>query len=137
MTAVKNGDEPDNVILPKRNGDSMTKKITFMLFLLALAVGMYVMKATAKGDRVAVANKTITTNTAQPSRIATAEACKVYTGVDAGTVNLRACGSIACEVLDTLTEGESLTIVKAGLWIQVTRADGVTGWLNSKYCKGK
>lgn len=110
----------------------MTKKIIFMFLLLVLAVGMYAMKATAKGDRVADP-----ISTAQPSQTAKPEACKVYTGVDAGTVNLRACGSIACEVLDTLTEGESLTIVKAGLWTQVTRADGVTGWLNSKYCKGK
>jgi uncharacterized protein YgiM (DUF1202 family) len=107
----------------------MTKKILSMFLLLALAAGLYV-TAGAKGDRVADP-----ISTAQPSRIATAEACKVYTGVDRGTVNLRACGSIACEVLDTLTEGESLTILKAGNWTQVTRADGVTGWLNSLYCK--
>ena len=108
----------------------MTKKIFVMLILLACVAGLYV-TAGVKGDRV----EADPTSTA--ARIATAEACEVYTGVDAGTVNLRACGSIACEVLDTLTEGESLTIVKAGLWIQVTRADGVTGWLNSRYCKGK
>ena len=110
------------------------KKIFILLLLLALSVVFFAIgfNVMAKGDRVPDP-----TSTAQPSRIATAEACKVYTGVDAGTVNLRACGSIACEVLDTLTEGESLTIVKAGLWTQVTRADGVTGWLNSKYCKGK
>ena len=108
----------------------MKKKITFMLLLLALVAGLYV-TAGAKGDRVEV----VPTNTAQ--RIATAEACEVYTGVDGGPVNLRACGSVACEVLDIVTEGERLTIVTADAWTQVTRADGVSGWVNSNYCKGK
>ena len=108
------------------------KKIFILFLLLALAVGTYAMNARAKGDRVPDP-----ISTAQPSQTAKPDTCEVYTGVDAGTVNLRACGSIACRVLDTLTEGESLTIVKAGNWTQVTRADGVTGWLNSKYCKGK
>lgn len=106
----------------------MTKKIFAMLLLLACLAGLYV-TAGAQGDRV----EAVTTSTA--ARIATAEACEVYTGVDAGTVNLRACGSVACGVLDIVTEGERLTIVTAGAWTQVTRADGVTGWVNSNYCK--
>ena len=106
----------------------MKKKITFMLLLLALVAGLYV-TAGAKGDRVEV----VPTSTA--ARIATAEACRVNTGVDGGTVNLRACGSVACGVLDIVTEGERLTIVTAGTWTQVTTADGVTGWVNSNYCK--
>jgi uncharacterized protein YgiM (DUF1202 family) len=105
----------------------MKKKITFMLLLLALVAGLYV-TAGAKGDRVPDPTSTA-------ARIATAEACRVNTGVDAGTVNLRACGSVACGVLDIVTEGERLTIVTAGAWTQVTRADGVTGWVNSNYCK--
>jgi hypothetical protein len=36
-----------------------------------------------------------------------------------------------------VTEGERLQILTAGNWINVTTEDGVTGWLNSKYCKGK
>jgi hypothetical protein len=36
-----------------------------------------------------------------------------------------------------VTEGESLTILTAGLWAKVMTEAGVTGWLNSKYCKGK
>jgi uncharacterized protein YraI len=112
----------------------MAKKITFMLLLLVLAVGLYAMKATAKGDRVPV-----TTQTAQVSRIAsvTPGTCEVYTGITGGTVNLRTCAGTSCRVLDILTEGESLSIVTAGNWTQATRADGVTGWLYSKYCKGK
>ena len=108
----------------------MTKKIFVMLILLACVAGLYV-TAGAKGDRV----EAVTTSAA--ARIATAEACRVNTGVDGGTVNLRACGSIACEVLDIVTEGERLTILTANAWTQATSADGVTGWINSNYCKGK
>jgi uncharacterized protein YraI len=79
------------------------------------------------------------TQTAQASQTATdtPEACNVQTGIDGGTVNLRTCGGTSCGVLDVVTEGERLTIITAGNWINVTTADGVTGWLNSKYCKGK
>jgi ABC-type transporter MlaC component len=112
----------------------MTKKILVMLLLLA--AGFYAMTAKAKGDRVAVDP----TNTAQvlPTATAKPDTCKVYTGVDGGTVNLRECEGAACgAVLDVLTEGESLIIITAGEWMNVTNKDGVTGWLNKKYCKGK
>ena len=71
------------------------------------------------------------------SPTATATACEVDTGIEGGTVNLRTCAGISCSVLAIVTEGESLDILTAGNWIQVTNTDGVTGWLNSKYCKGK
>ena len=108
----------------------MTKKIFVMLILLACVAGLYV-TAGVKGDRV----EADPTSTA--ARIATAEACRVNTGVDGGTVNLRACGAIACEVLDIVTEGERLTILTADAWTQVTTESGLTGWINSNYCKGK
>ena len=106
------------------------KKIFILLLLLALSVVFFAIgfNVMAKGDRVPGPTSTA-------ARIATAEACRVNTGVDAGTVNLRACGSIACEVLDIVTEGERLTILTAGAWANVTSADGVTGWVNSNYCK--
>lgn len=112
----------------------MTKKILVMLLLLA--AGFYAMTAKAKGDRVA----SDPTSTAQPSRTATSTAaagCEVITGVEAGTVNLRSCAGTSCGVLDILTEGERMDILTAGAWVNVTTEDGVTGWLNSKYCKGK
>jgi len=84
------------------------------------------------------------TPTVQPSPKPTmtpteaAQVCTVTTGITSGTVNLRACpGSMCGAVLDILTEGESLTIVTAGLYVNVKTEDGLTGWLNSKYCKGK
>jgi uncharacterized protein YgiM (DUF1202 family) len=116
----------------------MTKKILSMLLLLALAVGLYV-TATAKSDSGAVdptqtAQPTPTTQASQTAKHGT---CEVYTGVDGGTVNLRSCAGTSCGVLDILTEGESLDILTAGLWVNVTTKSGATGWLNSKYCKGK
>ena len=111
----------------------MTKKITVMFLLLALVAGLYV-TAGAKGDRVAVDPKRTaqvvpTATTAKPGR------CEVYTGIDGGTVNLRRCAGTACAVLDIVTEGESVTILTAGNWANVTTEDGVTGWLNNSYCK--
>ena len=61
--------------------------------------------------------------------------CKVTTGAERGTVNLRRCAGTGCEVLDIVTEGESLDIVKAGLWNEVITDDGIAGWIKSTYCK--
>ncbi len=109
----------------------MTKRILKIFLILALAVGLY-MTANAKGDRIEPTQTVRTpTSTARPAT------CEIKTGVDGGTVNLRTCAGTSCGVLDILTEGERLDILTAGSWVQVTNADGVTGWLNSKYCKGK
>jgi uncharacterized protein YgiM (DUF1202 family) len=63
--------------------------------------------------------------------------CEVYTGIERGAVNLRSCAGTSCAVLDIVTEGERLTILTAGNWTHVTTEDGVTGYINSNYCKGK
>lgn len=110
----------------------MIQRILSIFLLLALAVGLFAMTANAKGESGADPTQPAqATNTAKP------DTCKVITGIDGGTVNLRSCAGTSCAVADILTEGESLDIVTAGLWVNVTNADGVTGWLNSKYCKGK
>jgi hypothetical protein len=112
----------------------MKKKVFILLILFALA-GFYAMTATAKGDGGAPDPPTATARIDAPSPTAAADTCKVHTGIDGGTVNLRACAGAACgAVLDIVTEGESLDIVTAGLWMNVTTESGVTGWLNSKYC---
>jgi len=113
----------------------MTKRILVTLLLLALAVGLYAMTATASGATVRGPTQTPTQTaqpTAQPSQTAKPDTCEVVTAVF-----LRTCAGTDCAVLDTMTEGERLTILTAGLWAKVTTEDGVTGWLNSKYCKGK
>jgi uncharacterized protein YgiM (DUF1202 family) len=115
------------------------KKTITLLFLLAVVAGFYAMTAKAQGKTLPVL-----TATAQPSppitptKTESARVCTVRTGISNGKVNLRACpGSMCGAVLDILTEGESLTILTAGDYVNVTTESGVTGWLNSKYCKGK
>lgn len=120
----------------KRNGERMTKRIFKITLLLALAIGFYAMTVNAKGEGM----KADPTQTAQPppaTSTARPATCKVITGVDGGTVNLRTCAGTSCGVVTVLTEGQSLGIVKAGLWSKVTTESGLTGWLNSRYCKGK
>ena len=112
----------------------MTKRIFIMFLLLALAFGLYAMTATAKGEGVPGPTRTAQ---AVPTATEAAKTCEVITGVDRGTVNLRSCAGTACNVLDIVTEGERLSILTAGLWTHVTNADGVTGYINSNYCKGK
>lgn len=113
----------------------MTKRTMTMFILLALAGLFYAMTAKA-GD-----GESPPTPTAQPSRTPTQTqaptVCRVQTGIEGGTVNLRTCAGVSCAVLDIVTEGEPLTVLTAGAWTHVTTEDGVTGYINSKYCKGK
>lgn len=112
----------------------MTKRILKIFLLLALSAGFYAMTANAKGEGV----KSGPTQTAQPSQTATntPDNCTVTTGINNGTVNLRECEGVSCgAVLDIVTEGERLNIVTAGEWLNVATVDGVTGYINSKYCK--
>jgi uncharacterized protein YgiM (DUF1202 family) len=108
----------------------MTKRILTLFLLLALAGGLYFMQADG-GEAQPTATARPPTATNAPS------GCVVTTGFDAGTVNLRKCAGTSCEVIRVLTEGERLQVIATGAWMNVTTEDGVTGWLNSKYCKGK
>ena len=116
----------------------MTKYILRMLFVLALFGGLfaYAANATAKGQGAAIPTQA-THPTARPSQTAKPNTCKVYTGIQRGTVNLRTCAGTSCAVVKVLTEGESLNILTAGTWAKVTTSNGVTGYVNSFYCKGK
>jgi hypothetical protein len=112
------------------------KKAFTLLFLLAVLAGFYAITTNAKADDHGPTPTASRSPTANPLPTAPAETCRVHTGVDNGTVNLRECKGVACgAVLDILTEGSSLTILTTGEWIHGTTAGGVTGWLNSKYCK--
>jgi hypothetical protein len=108
----------------------MRKRIYFMMLLIVL-VSFYAMTATAKGEGGAPGP----TQTAAPLPTRSLENCTVRSGIEGGTVNLRACGSTSCGVLDVLTEGESLTIITAAQWANVTTEKGTIGWINSKYCE--
>ena len=109
----------------------MTKKILAMFLLLVLAVGFYAMTANAKGDGGAVDP----TQTAQATITVTAGTCKVYTGMDNGTVNLRKCAGTSCAVLDIVTEGDVLTVTNGGAWLEVFTVESLHGFINSNYCK--
>jgi hypothetical protein len=114
------------------------KKKVFIMFLLLSLAGVYVMTATAKGDSGAIPTQKQTAPTVPAIASPTAKpgTCKVHTGIDGGTVNLRECKGVACgAVLHIVTEGESLTIVTAGEYMNVVTKGGVIGWLNQKYCK--
>lgn len=112
------------------------KKTMTLLFLLAVVAGFYALAVNAKGQ--GNESTRTPTATAQPSQTATVMpwTCTVRTGITSGAVNLRACPGAACgAVLDILTEGETLTVITAGEYVNVTTESGVTGWLNSRYCK--
>lgn len=106
-----------------------------MLLLLALAVGLY-MTATAKGDGGAV-DPTQTAQIVQPSQTATeaAQTCTVTTGINNGTVNLRACGSTSCGVITVLNDSDILTVTSGGVWLKVVTVNNLRGYINSKFCK--
>lgn len=114
------------------------KKTITLLFLLALVAGCYALTVNAKGRGSEPTRIPTATAKPSPTLTPTAPACIVTTGLTSGAVNLRACPGMMCgAVLDVLTEGESLTILTAGEYVRVQTASGVTGWLNSNYCKGK
>lgn len=114
------------------------KKTMTLLFLLAVVAGFYALAVNAKGQGSEPTPTAQASQTPKPTQTEAAQVCTVTTGITSGAVNLRACpGSMCGAVLDILTEGESLTILTAGEYVNVTTKSGVTGWLNSKYCKGK
>jgi len=114
----------------------MNAKTIVLLCLLALTACLEVPAGTATTRTV-----TVTATAAAPTATVTptvgGAVCVVRTGYDSGTVNLRTCAGVTCAVLDIVTEGERLTVLAAGNWTHVTTKDGVTGYINSNYCKGK
>lgn len=83
-------------------------------------------------DSPAPATVTVTptaTSTSMPT-------CRIATGLADGNVNLRACASTDCAVLDILPEGEIVTVLEAGGWLNVITVSGVAGYVNADLCKG-
>ena len=88
----------------------------------------------ATGTIVARFTEKTVSNTAETPAPIVAH-CSVLTGINAGALNLRSCAGIQCEIIGALSEGEKLTIVTPGLWLEVRTGDGLTGYINSKFCK--
>lgn len=66
--------------------------------------------------------------------VQTFEVCTVSTGAPQGYLNLRSGAGVDYPVLRVLNEGETLTIMQRGAWLEVLDASGV-GYVNSNYCK--
>ena len=55
--------------------------------------------------------------------------------VTAGLLNLRSCGGTHCGVLAVLKQGDRLTVLELGDWIEVQPDKGAAGFVNSNYCR--
>lgn len=127
------------------------KKVFILLIALACLAGLYALVARlaarggAEGQRltplarnpvnIALMSAPVHPVTQAATNTATPKSCVIRTGVTQGLVNLRACGSLACGVVGALSEGEPLTVITAGGWLYVQTGEGVTGYVNSIFCK--
>ena len=110
-----------------------TRPVFILLPLLLLACTLTtqhaVMSPTSLPEQTTAASPT---QTLTPTPLM----CQVKTGMEAGALNLRTCGSIDCPIASVLHEGESLTQTRPQAvsgWIAVRTASGLTGWVNSNY----
>ena len=115
-----------------------TKPLFILLTLLAMACTLTAQSAAINATSLPEPSKDDLrqTTTASPTLSPAPKICQVKTGVDAGALNLRACGGIHCPIASVLHEGETLTQTEAQAvndWLEVQTANGLTGWVNSKY----
>ena len=115
----------------------MTKRKTVLL-LAALAL-LVISCSLTNGATMSAAILATSTGTPTAARIdqptptpsPTPDRCTVT----AHALNLRAGAGTSYSVLAVLDEGDDLTILTAGHWLQVETITGAAGWINSKYCK--
>lgn len=108
---------------------------TFLYLLLLLMLACTLTAQSAASVAMPIPEQT---QTAMPTQTLTPapNVCHVKTGIEAGKLNLRACGGMDCPVLIVLHEGETLTQTEQNPvkdWIQVITAGGLQGWVNSTY----
>ena len=121
-------------------------KVSLWIWLIAaIVLGMLLTSCNPYEDGVAAPTVTAVTAALSPTQpipiTPTANSpprvCTVLTGIPDGALNLRTGAGIEHAVITTLTEGQRLTLTAAaprGVWIQVSTADQITGWINSNYC---
>ncbi len=61
--------------------------------------------------------------------------CTVTTGVPSGSLNIRTGAGMQYEAIGLLHEGDVVTILTPGAWLEVETLQHQTGWINSKFCK--
>jgi hypothetical protein len=104
------------------------KLALLFLSLLALACGL---SAPSVSVTQPISKKANPTTLTYPSK-----ACQVKTGIEEGTLNMRTCGSTDCPSVIVLREGARLIEIEAQVvdgWLSVETADGLVGWVSSKY----
>ena len=120
------------MIVTRKDGDNL--KRVFLLFVVIGAIfayGYYSVSSKANNQAVATSTAFLL-----PTQIPV-NTCTVRTGIDTGRVNLRACAGTSCGVLSVLADGQALQVIGAGDWLKVRTETNLTGYINSKYCKGK
>lgn len=107
------------------------KRVLFLVIVLVGALWLLVGfgKHTEKPGTQATLTKAVT-----QTPIIT---CQVSAGIDSGRVNLRTCAGTSCAGLSLVYEGQTLKVIERGDWLKVVTADNLTGYIKSKYCKGK
>ena len=107
-------------------------------YILALAAIFAISCSLTNGATMSAA--VLNTPTAAPQRADTLKAERIPTPspkrctVTAGLLNLRSCGGTHCGVLAVLDEGDRLTVLELGDWLQVETNTGLTGYINGAYC---
>jgi uncharacterized protein YgiM (DUF1202 family) len=115
----------------------VTKRKTF--YILAAAAIFAISCSLTNGATMSAA--VLKTPTERPQRADTLKAERIPTPspkrckVTAGLLNLRAGAGTSYSVLAVLDEGDDLTILTAGDWIEVQTDKGAAGFVNSKYCR--
>jgi uncharacterized protein YgiM (DUF1202 family) len=61
--------------------------------------------------------------------------CTVQTGVQNGYLNLRMGAGTQYAVIRVVNEGEILTVIQSGTWLEVSDDQGNQGYVNSNFCK--
>ena len=72
------------------------------------------------------------TNTNKPTQAPAI--CEVTTGLQLGRVNLRTQPGTSAGIIRVLAEGEILTVIERGAWLEVIDHASNHGFINSKYC---
>ena len=117
----------------------MTKRKT--LFILGALVALLISCSLSDGASIGAAVLSRATGTPTAARIdqptptptPRPESCTVT----AHALNLRAGAGTSYSVLAVLDEGDRLTVLARGHWLQVETITGAAGFVHSNYCKSE
>lgn len=112
----------------------MKKVLQYLLVMLVIAV--LLIAGIVYGLNALSPTQTVrpTENVPVETHTPTAHTCTVTTGVPDGDLNLRTGAGTEYAVIDTLKEGDVLTVIADGDWMEVT-FNGRRGFINGQYCR--